>query len=287
MKILLTGANGFTGAHFTDWALSAGHSVVPLTSDLTDRQAVFIELKSQLFDAVVHLAAISFVAHNDNVDFYCINTVGTTHLLESLVKAQCKPHCVLIASSANVYGNCQHSPINEEQKPHPINHYAASKLAMEHLALAYTEQLPIVLARPFNYTGPGQAQHFLIPKLVAHFAKQAPIVELGNMNVEREYNSIDFVCKSYLYLLEKGVNGNTYNVCTGQTYNLYEVLALLQSLTGHKIHTQVNPSLVRPNEIHRLCGDPSRLSKIWANNNATWPQGKQLKDTLAKMLDAL
>lgn len=287
MKILLTGANGFTGVHFTNWALSAGHVVVPLTSDLTDRQAVFNEIKSKHFDAVVHLAAISFVGHNNNVSFYSVNTVGTTNLLKSLIEAHCKPHCVLIASSANVYGNCPHSPINEDQEPHPINHYAASKIAMEHLAIAYTAQLPIVLVRPFNYTGPGQSPQFLIPKLVAHFARRAPTIELGNMHVEREYNSIDFVCKSYLYLLEKGVNGTIYNVCTGQTYSLHEVLVLLQNLTGHVIHTRVNPCLVRPNEIHRLCGDPSRLSNIWSNCNATWSQGKQLKHTLAKMLDAL
>lgn len=259
MNILLTGANGFTGRHFAVQARAAGHAVVSLEADLRDATAISAAVDTADFDAVVHLAAISFVGHADNTAFYGVNVVGTTNLLQALAGKPEKPRCVLVASSANVYGNCDASPIAETQTAAPVNHYAASKLAMEHMARTYGDRLPIVITRPFNYTGPGQASQFLIPKLVSHFATKAPRIELGNVDVEREFNDIRLVCEAYLRLLERGVPGQTYNVCTGQPYTLKHVVATLEKLTGHHMDVHVNPAFVRANEVHRLSGDASKL----------------------------
>lgn len=286
MKILLTGASGFTGVHFTRMAQQAGHVVQPLGANLTDKAALAADVAAAAPDALVHLAAISFVGHEDDAAFYVVNVVGTTHLLAAAAALPKPLQCVLVASSANVYGNCQASPIGEGQVPAPVNHYAASKLAMEHMAQTFTDRMPVVLARPFNYTGPGQAKHFLIPKLVDHFARRAPVVELGNLAVEREYNDVDFLCQSYLHLLEHGQPGMPYNICTGYAYSLLNVIERLERLTGHKISPQVNPRLVRANELHRLCGDPARLQAVWLKAGASWPQAGGLDDTLKRMLDA-
>lgn len=293
MNILLTGANGFTGLRFTALAQQAGHVVTALQADVTQPQAVADAISSTLAAlplvqpwAVVHLAALSFVGHADELAFYRVNVLGTLNLLAALVRQSVRPACVLLASSANVYGNCTESPIVESQAPAPINHYAASKVAMEHLARTYADQLPLVLTRPFNYTGPGQAPHFLIPKLVAHFARRAPVVELGNLNVEREYNDVDFVCRSYLHLLEHGQPLGLYNICTGITYTLDDVISRLRRLAGHDVHVNVNPEFVRSNEIQRLCGDPSRLRAVWQAADYAWPTAASLDATLAQMLAA-
>lgn len=259
MKILLTGAAGFTGLFFQSAAKAAGHVVVPLKADLTDKAAIFAEVQCVEPDAVVHLAAISFVGHADDTAFYGVNVVGTMNLLSALAALPIKPSKVLLASSANVYGNCDASPVGEEQPAAPVNHYAMSKLAMEFMARTYLDRLPLVITRPFNYTGPGQAPNFLIPKLVSHFASRAPAIELGNLHVEREFNDVRMVCEAYLALLDKGVPGETYNVCSGRPYTLQHVIGLLSGLTGHTMDVQVNPAYVRANEVHRLCGSPEKL----------------------------
>jgi GDP-6-deoxy-D-talose 4-dehydrogenase len=191
------------------------------------------------------------------------------------------PTRVLLASSANVYGNCEQSPISETQVPAPVNHYAMSKLAMEHLAKTYADRLPLFFVRPFNYTGPGQVESFVIPKLVAHFKQRAATVELGNLTVEREYNDVRMVTDAYLKLLEKAVIDQTYNICSSKTYTLHQVIDTLIELTGHNINVAVNPAFVRANELHRLCGDASKLDKtIGARASIA------LKDTLHWMLES-
>ena len=213
-------------------------------------------------EAVVHLGAISFVGHADPSAFYNVNVIGTLNLLDALTALAQPPRSILLASSANVYGNCEQSPITEEQLPAPINHYAMSKLAMEYMARTYLDRLPLFFVRPFNYTGPEQAESFVIPKLVAHFAQHADTVELGNLDVEREFNDVRFVCEAYLQLLEKAVPGEVYNICSGKPVTLKSVLDLLSQITNHHLHVKVNPAFVRNNEIHRLCGSPAKLIGI-------------------------
>lgn len=280
MKILVTGARGFTGRHFLDVAMAAGHELVALQSNLKDKDALDQEVQLAAPDAVVHLGAISFVGHEDAKAFYEVNVIGTMNLLQALTRLQKVPTSVLLASSANVYGNSLVSPISEDQPPAPINHYATSKLAMEHMARTYAEKLPLFFTRPFNYTGPGQADSFIIPKLVAHFARRAPVVELGNMNVEREFNDVRFVCQNYLQLLGKLSDGDVVNICSGKPVTLKSAIEILAYITGHQIEARVNPAFVRANEILRLCGNPAKLEAV-AGHIPSPP----LADTLRWMLD--
>ena len=282
MRLLITGANGFTGRHFLASARTRGYDIVALEANLTDKEAVQREVAAVAADWVVHLAAISFVGHADPSAFYHVNVIGTLNLLSALATLAQPPQSILLASSANVYGNCACSPIPEEQSPAPVNHYAMSKLAMEYMARTYLPQLPLFFVRPFNYTGCGQEVSFLIPKLVTHFAKRAPMLELGNLEVEREFNDVRFVCDAYFRLLEKAKPGEVYNVCSGQTVTLKEVLALLSQLTAHHPEVRVNSDFVRANEVHRLCGNPDKLQ-------ATIGASQQipLQDTLRWMLDSV
>jgi nucleoside-diphosphate-sugar epimerase len=259
LHILLTGAQGFTGLHFSRIAALAGHQVTPLKANLLDPIALMTEISIVRPDTVVHLAGISFVGHQDDHAFYDVNLFGTLNLIDALKRTADTLQCVLLASSATVYGNSPESPIAETQPPDPINHYAMSKLAMEHMARSHAGKLPLVFVRPFNYTGPNQLESFLIPKMVRHFLQRAPYIELGNLQVEREFNDVRMVCDTYLRLLQHGRPGETYNVCSGTTHSLGEVLKVLSRLTGHTMDVRVNPAFVRANEIHRLCGNPRKL----------------------------
>jgi GDP-6-deoxy-D-talose 4-dehydrogenase len=279
--MLVTGADGFTGVHFVKQAHEAGYEVFEFNANLTDPQAVQAQVDAAAPDVVVHLAAISFVGHDKPSAFYDVNVIGTLNLLDALLKLPNPPKRVLLASSANVYGNCEKSPISETQAPAPLNHYAMSKLAMEYLAKTYADRLPMFFVRPFNYTGPGQVESFVVPKLVAHFKRRAASVELGNLTVEREYNDVRMVTDAYFKLLDKAVVGQTYNICSGKTYTLHQVIEALVELTNHQIKVVVNPAFVRANELHRLCGDASKLNMTIGTHDSI-----ALKDTLRWMLES-
>jgi nucleoside-diphosphate-sugar epimerase len=285
LKILLTGANGFTGRHFTALAQQKGHQVVALQADLTQAEAVRAEVASVQPTHVVHLAAISFVGHADLRAFYDVNLFGTVNLLDAIAALAAPPRAIILSSSANIYGNCIASPIPESQSPAPSNHYGISKLAMEHTARTYADRLPIVITRPFNYTGPGQGLTFVMPKLIDHFRRSAPDIHLGDVGVEREFNDVLFVCEAYLQLLVHGEAGQTYNVCSGQPYTLQHVIDTLKHITGHDIKVEVNSAFVRTNEVRSLCGNPAKLQSLLATSGSTITN-PPLEETMQRMLKA-
>jgi nucleoside-diphosphate-sugar epimerase len=119
----------------------------------------------------------------------------------------------------------------------------------------------------------------LIPKLVSHFVRRAEKIELGNLQVEREFNDVRMVCDAYLKLLDKGRPGEAYNVCSGQPHTLQHVITTLEKITNHRMDVQVNLAFVRANEVHRLCGSPKKLLDCVGTLDNT-----ELEDTLRWML---
>ncbi len=180
-----------------------------------------------------------------------------------------------------MYGNNPNSPISEQVAPAPVSHYAMSKLAMEYLSQPFLSQLPIVITRPFNYTGVGHANHFVIPKIVDHFKSKAKFIELGDIDVLREYNDVRDICHMYIKLLELGVSGQTYNLASGQEHSLREVIGVLGQISGHKMEVVINPQFVRANEIARLCGDAHLLEQSIGPLHL-----HSLEDTLNWMLES-
>ena len=262
--VLLTGAAGFTGQYVRNGLERLGCRVIDPEAeeggfDLRKPDDVRGVVRRQPFDYVIHLAAQSFIAQADSAAFYAVNTVGSSNLLAELADSGQRLRKVIVASSANVYGNAIRSPIDESLPPAPVNHYACSKLAMEHMAATFMDRLPVVITRPFNYTGVGQAPHFLIPKLVAHFARRLPSISLGNLDVERDFSDVRAVANAYIRLLASDVVGETLNICSGVGHSLRSVLQALQEITNHSIRISVDPSLVRRSEVARLVGDPGRL----------------------------
>jgi len=248
---------------------------------LCDKVSVVKQIAQNKPTHAIHLAGISQVTGKDELDYYKTNLLGSLNVLNGLAELDLVPQKVILASSANVYGNNPHSPIREIEPPSPISHYAMSKLAMEYLSKPFLDRLPIVIARPFNYTGVGHAEHFVIPKIIAHFSLRAKTIELGNTDVYREYNDVRDVCQMYLMLLQKGNPSETYNLATGREHSLKEVIAMLEKLSGHPMQVNVNPAFLRVNEIDRLCGDPSRLIGSIGEQ-----QYRHLEETLEWMLQS-
>jgi nucleoside-diphosphate-sugar epimerase len=133
---------------------------------------------------------------------------------------------------------------------------------MEHLARTYQDRLPILISRPFNYTGPGQDERFLIPKIVRHYRRRLPLIELGNLDVIRDFSDIRLVVEAYRRLLDSGVVGETVNICSGEGRSLGEIIQRMNQIAGYTIEVQVNPAFVRANEIHRLIGDNHKLRRL-------------------------
>ncbi|MEC7727894.1 MAG: GDP-mannose 4,6-dehydratase [Pseudomonadota bacterium] len=291
-RVLVTGSEGFTGRYLVDELKRAGHVVTGLGShaseepgylqaDLTDADALRSALVKAQPDVVIHLAALAYVGHGDANAFYRVNLMGTRNLLEAIIASGKTPESVLLASSANVYGNQAEGELSELTSPAPANDYAVSKLAMEYMAKTWLPKLPITLVRPFNYTGVGQTENFLLPKIVSHFKRRAPVIELGNLDVWRDFSDVRAVVEAYRRLVDRKPVGETFNVASGKTHSLREVLALCAELSGHQIDVQVNPAFVRANEVKTLCGNASKLRECIGE----W-KTPELKETLRWMLEA-
>jgi GDP-6-deoxy-D-talose 4-dehydrogenase len=210
--------------------------------------------------------------------------IGTTNLLDTILELPQTPFKVLLASSANVYGDCDISPIDKNITPNPINHYAVSKLAMEKMALTYSDKISVVTTRPFNCTGPGQDINFVIQKLVDHLLNKKSSISLGNIGVEREFNNVEMVCESYFELLNHGMPGEIYNICSGAVYSLQFVIDMLTKLTGYSIKVHIDPKFVRKHEVSVLKGDPGKLNHALRQDSEAVAR-QSIESTLLAMLN--
>jgi len=262
-KILLTGAKGFTGKNLIQ-SLENEYLIHQLAADITDPDMLNDELIHLKFDFVIHLAALSHVDYFNSLDFYHVNVIGTENLLKALKRNKYKKQIkkILLASSANVYGNSPNSPIEEHEKVNPISHYGMSKLSMEQIALNYLDELPLFITRPFNYFGEGQSESFIIPKLVRHYTNKCKYIELGNIDVQREFNDIRYLIDAYHRLLYEAQPGEVYNVCTGKVYSLKKIISILEELTMHRLIIKVNSDYIRKDEIKILQGSNKKLKSV-------------------------
>jgi nucleoside-diphosphate-sugar epimerase len=213
-------------------------------------------------DVVVHLAGIAFVAHSNAELIYRVNVAGTRNLLEALAGARHQASAVLLASSANIYGNANVALIDENVVPAPANDYAVSKLAMEYMARLWMDKLPIIIARPFNYSGRGQDENFLLPKIVSHFRRRAPKIELGNLAIARDFSDVRLVASSYRRLLAASPAGQAFNICSARSNSLADVIDTLSDIAGYRIEVQVNPAFVRANDVLTLAGSNAKLASV-------------------------
>lgn len=276
-RILITGATGFGGRYLVDRLLAAGwevhglskrgpsasHSHIEHAIDLMDGDAVNALVSKIRPDGVIHLAAIAHVAHQSIDELYQINVVGTRNLLSAVATRAADVSKVIIASSGLVYGNHCEGVIDEDSPLLPANDYGVSKLATEHLARIYGNAIPVVCVRPFNYTGVGQSTDFIVPKIVSHAVRGASRIELGNIDVARDFSDVRVVADVYARLLAcPEAVGGTFNICSGAAIPIRRILQAAEVITGNALEVSVNPGFIRPNEVLSLCGSKGRLEAL-------------------------
>jgi GDP-6-deoxy-D-talose 4-dehydrogenase len=258
-KVLITGAAGFTGRHLVKELSKDGYECIELKSDLLEKDAILSEIITVCPNYVIHLASISFTAEVDTNKIYNVNVVGSMNLLEALAILKEPPENVILASTAAVYGVTDKGAQDEEVAPAPISHYACSKLCMEHMAKNYDHLMPITIVRPFNYTGRGHRENFLIPKILNAYKTNQAQIELGNLDVFREFNDVRDVCTIYRIIMRASPSLGVINICTGRSISLLNIIEIMDTIAGIKMTVKVNPLFVRDNEIKNLSGNPSKL----------------------------
>jgi GDP-4-dehydro-6-deoxy-D-mannose reductase len=192
-----------------------------------------------------------------------VNVLGT---LNVLLAAKEHGSIVVFASSSSVYGDQERYPVSETFVPRPRSPYAASKLAAE--AYCYqagiTTKAKVVIARPFNHIGPGQSERFLLPALARQIVeikegRRPPLIEVGNIDVTRDFSDVRDVIHAYVTLLKRGSRGETYNVCSGVERNVGAIVLRMLELSGVKARVKVAEDKLRPNEQTRHCGSNRKL----------------------------
>jgi nucleoside-diphosphate-sugar epimerase len=273
-RVLVTGAGGFTGQYLCALLRERGYHVIGLTEhaaanadevegNLLDRASIKAAIRAAAPDRVVHLAAIAFPGHARIDEIYRTNLEGSLTLLEALAEAGHGQGGLLLASTATVYGAVDSAAIAETSPLNPGTHYAVSKLAMEQMARLFAARLPITIVRPFNYTGPGQREPYLVPKIVRHFAEAAPFIELGNVDVVRDFLDVRAVVDLYARLIgTPAAAGQTVNICSGQGRSIRAIVAALEEITGRAIEIRVNPQFVRVGEPRQMVGAAARLQQL-------------------------
>ena len=313
MKIRITGIGGFAGSHLLDFIIrTTQHEVFGVLRDgekrdniasheekirlfecdIVDFQSVFTILKEVKPDIIFHLAGQPFVpsSFEHTAETFKTNVIGSINLLESVRAAEISPR-ILVVTSGEVYGETAGlaEPHTENSVPRPVNPYAASKTSIDYIAQTYKtfEGLNIVIARPFNHTGPRQRPNFVCPSLARQISiiqkeKAPPVLHVGGIKPRRDFTDVRDVARAYWAL---GTIPNkdkfVFNVCSGHVYSIEEVIGLYEKITGLKFQLQVEQKRMRGYDIQMLAGSNELLRKStgWAPEI---PFEQTLRDLLAE-----
>lgn len=283
MRALITGVGGFVGPYLvrhlretTGWALFGlcRHQVAAtdyqgVTVDLLDRDAVHAVIREFAPTHVFHLAAQSDVSisYTRAAETLTNNLVGQVHLLDACRELATPPR-VLVVGSAEEYGLAQpeEMPLTEAQPFRPASPYAVSKVAQDLLGWQYfvSYGLPIVRVRPFNHTGPGQSDRFVVAAFARQVAeveagRRPPVLSVGNLEARRDFLDVRDVVAAYHLALTRGTPGAVYNVGSGQAVAIGDVLALLLRLARCEIEVRADPARLRPADAPLLVADTRAL----------------------------
>jgi nucleoside-diphosphate-sugar epimerase len=231
--------------------------------DLCDLDGLTLALSQIRPSAIVHLAGIAAPTHGDIGEMYSANVVGTANLFAALAATEIKPRVVIVASSAQVYMVPETKVALTEDRPlAPKTHYAVSKHAAEEIAAIYSRDFPIIVTRPFNYTGPGQTTNFLVPKIVQHYAERRNEIRLGNLDLFRDFSDISRVVEAYARLVSLSIDPMTINICSGRAVHLLDILGIMNDISGHNLRVLTDSTLFRGDDPRYFLGSPSLLDSL-------------------------
>jgi GDP-4-dehydro-6-deoxy-D-mannose reductase len=311
MRILVTGITGFAGSHLAEallaksgvevigasragrWPESARHlagRAQLVACDLSNEASLEALLRDARPDQIYHLAGYPHVGRSvrEPDAAWTINLTVTRHLYEAIIRWGGRPR-ILYVGSGQIYGDPETSEKSFDERCilRPTTPYGASKAAADLASFQYTRtaSLEIVVARPFNQIGPRQSSEFA----VAHFARQiadiargvqAPILETGNLSPRRDLTDVRDAVRGYVLLMEKGKNGEAYNVGAGQTVSMREIVDRLLQLAKVQADVRQRPDLVRSRDIAEIRADATKLRR-----ETGWAPLISLEQSLADILD--
>lgn len=302
-KVLIFGAGGFVGSYLSREFLEHGYAVVGSDkatrrqlppevafhpADLLNAEEVESLVNAVGPDIVINLAAISSVGASWGIPQTTIevNVVGALNILEAARKAEKKPRILFVGSSEEYVITEQ--AINEETELNASNPYGISKVTQENFAALYRAHygLQVYCVRPFNHTGVGQRDSFVLPsfcKQVAAIEKsgQPGTIQVGNLNIERDFSHVKDIVRAYRMIVEQDDCRAIYNVGSGTAYNLTELLRYITKLSHQSISIEVDPARFRPSDQPRICCDHSRITE-----ELGWTPEYSVYDALKEMYDA-
>lgn len=294
MRVLITGITGFVGSHLADYIienhpevevfgmvrwrsrmeniLHIVDKVVLVEADLKD----IVSLKKCLVDIkpdrIFHLAAQSFVPTSWKLpaETFAINSIGQINLFEAVLSLNLSPK-IQVTGSSEEYGhvNSDEIPMKETNPLRPLSPYAVSKVAQDLLGWQYFKSygLKTVRTRGFNHTGPRRGDVFICSNFAKQIAgiekgKREPVLYVGNLEAKRDFTDVRDIVRAYWICVEKGEEGEVYNIGTGKTYSMREVLDILLSLSKVEVRTEVDPNRLRPSDVPVLLSDSLKFRKL-------------------------
>jgi GDP-4-dehydro-6-deoxy-D-mannose reductase len=294
MKVLITGITGFAGSHLADYILenhpdtqvygmirwrSRMENIVHIKDrihliegDLKDMTSLKKCLAKVRPDRIFHLAAQSFVPTSWNcpAETFAINATGQINLFEAILSLGISPR-IQIAGSSEEYGlvNSNEVPMKETNPLRPLSPYAVSKVAQDLLGWQYFKSygLKVVRTRGFNHTGPRRGDVFICSDFAKQIVeiekgKREPVMCVGNLDAKRDFTDVRDMVRAYWLSLEKGEFGDVYNLGTGKTYSIKEILDMLLAISGIDVKIEVDPDRLRPSDVQILLSDSSKFRKL-------------------------
>ena len=311
MRVLITGITGFVGSHMAEYALVKGAQVFGSTrwrskteniehlrskvtfieSDLRDLSSVRALLETSVPDYIVHLAAQSFVgvSWHAPAETLTTNIISQVNLLEALRGLKMSPRFLAVGSSEE-YGLVLEDevPIKETNPLRPLSPYAVSKVTQDMMGYQYFKSygLPIIRTRAFNHEGPRRGDVFVTSNFARQVAEieaglREPVVYVGDLTPRRDYSDVRDIVRGYWLLLERGEPGEVYNLCSGRSWSIQQVLDFVLKLSTVKgITVKTDPARLRPSDVMILEGDPTRMHKATG-----WKVEIPFERTLTELLD--
>jgi GDP-4-dehydro-6-deoxy-D-mannose reductase len=290
VRALITGGKGFVGTWLAHALRERNADVVVVDRevDVTDGAAIGAVIAEAAPDAIFHLAALSHVGDSWTApsEVLRVNVLGTAEVLAAARSLPAQP-VVLVVSSAEVYGSVRPEdlPLDERAPVAPSSPYAASKAAAELVALQAWRGFGqrVLVVRPFNHIGPGQAPSFAVSALARRIVQARRTGEdeltVGTLSTRRDFTDVRDVVRAYVALIEHGVPGSVLNVCSGTDTQIEDVVRRLLDLAGVDLALRIDPSLVRPVDVPVLRGSYHALQRAtgWAPEI---PLDQSLRDVL-------
>jgi nucleoside-diphosphate-sugar epimerase len=290
-KILITGASGFVGRYILNYYKKTKCEAIGTTSgadsenlivcDIADYRQVSDVIFRTMPDTIIHCAALSSVMLGEPSDYYITNVIGTENILRSLKSSVNKKVRFIFISTAGVYGNQPVDCLHENLCPMPVHHYGMSKFCAERVVMNFEDVVDYTIVRPFNIIGKGQHSEFIVPKLANAFMSRQEYVELGNIDVYRDYMDVESACEAITKLeMAKISFGETVNLCTGRATSLRQLIEEFEKISGHSMEIRTNNKFVRNNEVWKLIGSADKLNKLLGGQIRSTDVGAVLRDML-------